>query len=146
MVRYEKLRPNFYSADLGDGKIEMKPAHNFSCFFIVQHVEDKEFIKNLAVQLLLTGCRIFQFYGEKEATWHLGVDGADILLYPDSSCENVALTMSCQTLEEFAESLDSGLSERPIVPHDYYLFYDDNEIYHETLKLLDGYEKERKEL
>lgn len=145
MQGYEKLRPNFYSADLVYGKIDLKLTHTFSCFFIVQHVDDKEFIKDQAIQLLLTGGRLFDFYGAKEAIWHLGFDEADILLYPDQQCEDVAMTSGWQTLEEFVEVLGQGLSERPIVPHDYYLFYDDSDTYNEALKLLDNYERARKE-
>ena len=46
MPRYRKLRPNLYSADLVYGKIDLKPGHGVSCFFIVQHIDDKEFIKD----------------------------------------------------------------------------------------------------
>ena len=145
MQRYERLRSNFYSADLVYGKIDLKNLHHFSCFFIVQHVDNKKFIKDQAIQLLLAGCRNFDFFGNKEPIWHLGVDEADILLYPDASSEDVALTSGWQTLEEFAETLDVCLSERICVPHDFFFFYDDYEIYNKTMRLLNDYDIARKD-
>ena len=136
MMRYEKLRNNLYSADLVYGKIDLKRSHGFSCYFIVEHMDDEEFIRDQALQLLLSGCRDFVFYGKKEATWHLGVDEADIMLYPDMSDETLALTSSCETLEEFVDDLHHAISERPFLSHDYYLFYDDSKIYHDAIELL----------
>ena len=136
-MRYKKLLPNLYSADLHYGKIELKPTHGFSCFFIIRHTDDKEFIKDQAIQLLLSGCRNFDFYGEMEPMWHICVDEADILLYPDYTSETVALTSGWDNLEEFAEALHDELSLRPFVPHDFYLLYDDEGTYKEVLGLLD---------
>ncbi len=135
-MRYEKLRHNLYSADLRYGKIELKSTHGFSCFFIVEHTDSKEFIKDQALQLLLAGCRNFDFYGKMEPLWHIGFDEADILLFPDSTSETVALTSSWETLDEFVETLQDELSVRPFVPHDFYLLYDDEGIYKEVLRLL----------
>lgn len=142
MPRYKKLRPNLYSADLFYGKIDLKPGHGFSCFFIVQHTDDKEFIKDQAIQLLLAGCRNFDFYGKMEPIWHLGFDDADILLNPNSTQETVALTSGWDTIDEFVEVLHNEISCRPFVPHDYYLIYDDEETYEDVLRRLDGKIKE----
>ena len=63
MKRYKKLRPNLYSADLHYGKIDIRPGHYCSCFFIVQSTDDMEFIRDQGMQLLLAGCRHFDFSG-----------------------------------------------------------------------------------
>lgn len=68
MLRYEKIRPNLYGLDMLYGKIDLKPTHGFSCFFIVEHIEDNDFIKRQAMQLLLAGCRDFNLYGKTEYT------------------------------------------------------------------------------
>lgn len=125
-----------YSADLLYGKIELKPTHRFSCFFIVEHTFDVEFIKDQAIQLLLVGCQEFDFYGEAGPQWHLGVDEAGILLHPVSTPETVTWTSRWDTLEEFVDTLNERLSERPFVPHDFYLIYDDEGIYRNVLKML----------
>ena len=138
-MRYEKLRPNLYGAHLVFGKIDLNPTHRFSCFFIVQHTDDKEFIKKQAMQLLLAGCRNYDFFGEKEPLWHLGFDDVDIMLNPNSTPENVALTSGWSTLDDFVDALDLAISVRPIVPHDTYLLYDDRAIYEEVLKRLDTF-------
>lgn len=135
-MRYEKLRHNLYSADLKYGKIELKPMHGFSCFFIVEHTDSKEFIKDQVIQLLLAGCRNFELYGKMKPLWHNGFDEADILLFPNSTSETVALTSGWDTLEEFAETLHDELSLRPFVPHDYYLLYDDSNVYKKVLESL----------
>lgn len=138
-MKYEKLRPNLYGAHLVYGKIDLNPTHRFSCFFIVQHTDDTEFIKKQAMQLLLAGCRNFDFFGKKEPLWHLGFDDVDIMLNPNSTPENVALTSGWSTLDDFVEALDLVISVRPIVPHDTYLLYDDRAIYEEVLRRLDTF-------
>ena len=125
-----------YSADLLYGKIELKPTHRFSCFFIVEHTFDAEFIKDQAMQLLLAGCQEFDFYGKAEPQWHSGVNEAGILLHPVSAPEMVALISGWSDLEEFVDTLNERLSERPFVPHDFYLIYDDEGIYRNVLKML----------
>ena len=136
-MRYEKLRPNLYSADLVCGKIDLDPSHRFSCYFIVQHTDDPEFIKKQAMQLLLAGCRNFDFFGEKEILWHNGFDDVDIMLNPDSTEETVALTMSWNTIDAFVDALDVDISASPLIPHDVYLLYDDSVIYRDVLQRLE---------
>ena len=137
MQRYNKLGNNLYSADLLYGKIELKPTHRFSCFFIVEHTFDAEFIKDQAIQLLLAGCQSFDFYGKAESNWHLGVDEANTLLLLKSAYETDVLISGWSTLEEFADALNDVLSMRPFVPTDFYLIYDDEEIYKNVLKRLE---------
>ena len=48
------------------------------------------------------------------------------------------LTNGWGKLEEFVDVLRQGLSIRSFVPHDYYLFYDDPDIYNQVLKLIDS--------
>lgn len=145
VMQYKKLGLNLYSADVHYGKIDLKSTHRFSCFFIVQHTDDKKFIKDQAIQLLLAGCRNFDFYGKMESLWHSEFDEADILLFPDSTAETVALTSGWETLVEFVDALHAELSLRSFVPHDYYLLYDDAALYKEALRLLDTFNNSEKE-
>lgn len=137
MQRYNKLRDNLYSTDLIYGKIELKPTYGFSCFFIVEHTLDMDFIKDQAIQLLLAGCQDFHFYGKTEANWRLGVDEVNMLLHPESTSETDVLISGWNTLEEFVDALKDVLSLRPFVPHNVYLIYDDEEKYRNVLKKLD---------
>lgn len=50
-MKYDKLRSNLYGAHLIYGEIDLNPTHIISCFFIVEHTDDKEFIKKQAMQL-----------------------------------------------------------------------------------------------
>lgn len=51
MPRCQKLFPNLYSAELFYGKIDLQVGHGFSCVFLVRHTNDKEYIKDQAMQL-----------------------------------------------------------------------------------------------
>ena len=136
-MRYEKLRPNLYGTHLKYGKINLNPPHSFSCFFIVQHTDDEDLIEEQARQLLLAGCRNFDFFGKKESLWHLGFDDVDIMLNQDLTPESVALTSGWSTLDDFVEALNLEISVKPTIPHDTYLLYDDRAIYEEVLRRLD---------
>lgn len=138
-MRYEKLRNCLYGAHHIYGKIDLNPRHTFSCFFIVQHTDDKEFIKEQAMQLLLAGCRNIDFFGEKESIWHLGFDDVNIILNLYSSPENVALISGWSTLDDFVDQLHRGISARSIIPHDTYLLYDDWALYEEVQRRLDTF-------
>ena len=141
MQRYEKLSPCLYGAEIFYGKIDLKITHGFSCFFIVEHTTDKTYIKDQVMQLLLTGCRNFDFYGAAEPVWHLCVDEVNSILYPDPTPENVALTSGWNSIKDFVDALDEQLSSRPFVLHDFYLIYDDAGIYAEVLRMLDDRNK-----
>ena len=96
-----------------------------------------EYIKDQAIQLLLSGCRDFYFYGEKETLWHLGFDEVDTFLFPYSTAETVAQSVGYDNLGEFVEALHDAISTRGIIPLDCYLIYDDTEIYHDVLHRLE---------
>ena len=129
MQRYKKLRPNLFSADLHYGKIDIKPDHYFSCFFIVQHTDDREFIKDQAIQLLLAGCRNYDFYGEKRKIWGTGLEEAYRIVLPENSVENTIRLNRWDTIEGFVAALNKSISMRPIVLCDHFLLYDDMNIY-----------------
>lgn len=136
MSRCEQLRPNFYGCDLYYGKIDMKKTHVSVCFFLVNHKADTEFIKKRALQLILAGCKSYEFFGKYSEEWHLALDLADISINPDSNEESVAITVSHQTIEDFVDSLNEWLSCRSIVPYDYYLIYDDVDLYDQVKTML----------
>ena len=69
-----------------------------------------------------------------EAIWHLQTDHADIQMNPEM--EEVALTSSIDTFDDFVDELAELLSIRPFVPFYTYLIYDDRDIYAEVLKRL----------
>ena len=64
MERYKKLSNQFYSLDLYTGKTNFKLGHNILCFFIVEHPCDEAFIKEQALQLLMTPCPYAVEWGE----------------------------------------------------------------------------------
>ena len=109
-MKNEKLCSNLYGVHLKDGEIDTIPAPNSSCFFIVHHMNIKDCVKKHALHLLLSGCRDFYFFGNEEPLWHLVFDEVDIMINPDSTTENVALTSGYSTLDDFIETLDLEIS------------------------------------
>ena len=137
MQRYEKLRENLYGAHLMYGKIDLKPTHGFSCHFIVEHTDEEDFIEEQFMQLLLAGCRNFDFYGEKKSIWRKGYKTVYRKLYPNPTEETFACFSAWGSIEGFAGELRDRLSVRYFVPQDFYILYDDKELYHKVLELLD---------
>lgn len=135
-MKYEKLRPNFYSAHLYIGEINLKVNHTAHFFFIVEHSNNKEFIHKQALELLVPQCKWFEFYGRYRNEWELGFDEIDIMLHPNDEDEDIALTSSWNDIESFVDTLKFTLSTRSIVPCDIYLLYDDENIYKDVLNRL----------
>ena len=135
-MRYKILGTRFFSAELIRGKIELKPTHSFSCFFIVQHTDDKHFIKEQALQLLLAGCRIFHFFGTYASEWKCGINEARLLAFPVTTSYTTVESSAWDSLDEFIEQLRIALTTRGIVPCDYYLLYDDEKLYQQVLSIV----------
>lgn len=138
MERYEKLSVGFFSCDLKYGKIELKLGHNCDLYFIVNNQVEKEFMKKQALQMILSQCKRFDFFGKYANEWHNAIDEADIAVYPNASEEEIALTVTHDTLEDFVEELIEDLSARRIVPCDIYLIYDDIDLYNNVLERIKG--------
>lgn len=135
MQRYEKLLPNLYGADLFYGKIDLKVNHSFSCYFIVQHTNEEEFIREQFLQLLLTGCQKFIFYGGKADTWVLNLEETASILRSDHLTVPYSASI-IDTIEAFARKLHREVSFRSLVPHDVFLLYDNERLYRKVLGTL----------
>ena len=99
MERYKRLTNhsvmssnNFYSLDLYAGKTNLPDSRSFYCFFIVDHPCSEEFIHDQALQLLMTPCRDFHFYGTYSKQWDVGFDWIDYTLHPDDNDMDIAST------------------------------------------------------
>ena len=136
MPRYERIAPNLVGADLADGEIDLKASHGYSFFFIVNLSNNKTFIDKTAMECVLSGCKDFHFFGGMEPVWHVAFDLMDSTIYPDASYENVVLTSGYEDIEEFVNALHEATSCRSFVPHDSYLFYDDEALYRRVVAIL----------
>jgi len=134
--RYVRLNNKFYSLDLYYGKTNLKPYHDFQCFFIVEHPCSEEFIHDQALALLTSQCKNFDFYGAYSKKWDIGFDLVDIQLHPNEDDMNIALTSTWESLDDFVEALELALSTRVFVPCDIYLIYDDKAIYEKVIERL----------
>ena len=140
MARFKKLSNQFYSLNLYTGKTDFKLGHNILCYFIVQHPCSEQFVKEQALQLLMTPCRNFDFYGEYSGQWENGFDDVDIMLHPDDEDMDIALTSQWNDLDEFVDALHLAISSRYLVPCDTYLIYDDDPLYRQVIERLKQYE------
>ena len=138
MSNYKRLRNNLYSANLLYGKIDLKSGHTFSCFFIVQHTDDLEFLKEQILQLLLAGCQGFIFFGAKASAWRQTIAWKDRVLRSIPAAEPAVFTSEYAELDAFSAALFRDISIRSFIPHDVYLLYDDETIYEEVLKHLES--------
>ena len=129
MSRYEKLSERLYSMDLYYGKATTSMFKNFQCFFIVEHPCSEEFVQEQALMLLTSHCKDFDFYGKESLNWECTFDLIDSQIHPDDEDLDIALTTSHDTLDSFVDSLSTSLSERPFIPCDIFLIYDDEETY-----------------
>ena len=143
MEQYRKLSNNFYSLDLHTGKTNFKPGHEIQCFFLVEHPCSEEFIREQALQLLMTPCRNFDFYGAYSKRWDIGFDLADVMLHPNENDWDIALTSQWDDFDEFVDALQLAISCRQIVPCDIYLIYDDVPLYRRVLDRLKVYNEQK---
>lgn len=138
-VRLEKLSNQFYGANLLYGKIDLKPTHTWSFYYVVENTTDKEFIEKEALKTVLLvneHSREFHFYGKQSQQWENSFDLADITIRPNATHQEIALTMVYSDLEKFIDMLQEEISARYFVPHDTYLIYDNENIYKQILSKL----------
>ena len=134
MSATEMLGSNFWGLDIEHGVMDLKNG-TITCFMIVEHIHDIDFIRKQVLSLIVAGCKDFTFYGQQESIWHLETDLADIKVHPNS--DEVALTSTCESLDDFIDEINLEINLRPIVPNYNYLIYDDEKIYREILRRLD---------
>ena len=135
MDRYEMLNHGLKGVDINYGKVSLNPLHYSALFYVVDQIEDKDFIQKEALQMVMqTGVAYVFFYGRKEALWHLAFDTADIQIYGDR--EDVICTCTCNSIEDFVDEMKGFLTVRAFTPWDCYLIYDDKSIYDDIKKVL----------
>jgi hypothetical protein len=99
------------------------------CFFVVNQIDNQDFINDLAEYLIKAKIRDFIFYGKYEPLWHRKFDDMDIALNGDA--DEVILTSGWHTLEKFADILKEE------VPYYHcYLFYDDEKVLEQINQIL----------
>ena len=133
MSATEMSSSNFLGLDIERGVMDLKKG-TITCFMIVEHIHDIDFIRKQVLSLIVAGCRNFTFYGQQESIWHLETDLADIKVHPNSN--EVALTSTSKSLNDFIDEIKLEINLRPIVPNYNYLIYDDEKIYREILRQL----------
>ena len=91
-------------------------------FFVVNKIDDKEFIKKCANNLLDNGARNFNFTGKYRNLWELIFDDVDIERHPDGEySDGIALTSCWEKRKGFEDAIE--ISDKDNI----FLFYDTEE-------------------
>ena len=128
MTTAVKLCSNLYVVEMLYGKIDIPKEKNVNVFIIAEHVDDKEYIRKQAMDLLVAGYRHFSFYGEKSDIWSTIFMDVFSLLFSNAinkKCEENIVSVICDELLEFAEELFDTIMGRVFVPCVNLLVYDD---------------------
>lgn len=132
MDRCEKLHDNLYSAELFTGSITPQKEHLAEIFYIVNRTNDSECVKKEALQMITQfGKTKYHFCGKHSELWQMIFNDTALKIYPTDS-EKV-ITRKYESTENFADELSSALQEKYFVPTDFYLIYDDEEMYKQVV-------------
>lgn len=132
MDRCEKLRDNLYGVELLTGSITPVKEHIAQIFYIVNNTDNSEFIENEALQMITQfGKTEYHFCGRHSELWQRIFNDTALKIYPTDS-EKV-ITRKYESTEKFADELSLVLQERFFVPTDFYLIYDDEEMYKQVV-------------
>ena len=99
----------------------------FSCFFLVNYIDDYDFAEALCKRLILAGCRYIHSYGRYSLGWDNSADFACIHLGGLDDKKLFTMTSEEHIEEEFREELYYHYLEYNESGHKYLLLYDDEE-------------------
>lgn len=136
MDRCEKLRDNLYSAELLTGSITPVKEHSALIFYIVNNTDNGEFVENEALQMITQfGKTEYHFCGRHSELWQRIFNDTALKIYPTDS--KTVITLKYESTENFADELREALQEKYFVPTDFYLIYDDEEMYRQVVGMLE---------
>jgi len=99
----------------------------FSCFFLVNHVDNYDYAEGLCKRLILAGCRYFHSYGRYSLIWDNAADFADINLGGLEDEDLFAMTSEEDDEDAFREEIYHHYLEYNNENHKYLLLYDDED-------------------
>ena len=132
MDRCEKLRDNLYGVKLLTGSITPIKEHIALIFYIVNNTDNGEFVENEALQMITQfGKTEYHFCGRHSELWQRIFNDTALKIYPTDS--KTVITRTYESTENFADELREALQEKYFVPTDFYLIYDDEEMYKQVV-------------
>ena len=135
MDKCDKLRDNLYGVKLLTGSITPVKEHIALIFYIVNNTDNGEFAENEALQMITQfGKTEYHFCGRHSELWQRIFNNTALKIYPTDS-EKV-ITRTYENTENFADELREALQEKYFVPTDFYLIYDDEEMYRQVVEML----------
>ena len=114
------------------GSITPVKEHIAQIFYIVNNTDNSEFIENEALLMITQfGKTEYHFCGRHSELWQRIFNDTALKIYPTDS-EKV-ITRKHESTEKFADELSLALQEKYFVPTDFYLIYDDEEMYRQVV-------------
>lgn len=136
MDRCEKLRDNLYGVKLLTGSITPVKEHIALIFYIVNNTDNGEFVENEALQMITQfGKTEYHFCGRHSELWRRIFNDTAFKIYPTDS--KTVITRTYESTENFADELKEALQEKYFVPTDFYLIYDDEDMYRQVVGMLE---------
>ncbi|MBQ7444448.1 MAG: hypothetical protein IJS71_00720 [Clostridia bacterium] len=131
-----QIRPDFYSASMTTGKVNVPLGRDFICFLIVEHIDDESFILEQVDDILIAGCKGFGIYGAKKPLWHRLINRENFDLSIDDV--DIVTTARFDSEQAFVRALSRELKGAWPEKNDVYILYDDEKLYEQVLqKVLD---------
>lgn len=132
MDRCEKLRDNLYGAELLKGSITPVKEHIALIFYIVNNTDNGKFVENEALQMITQfGKTEYHFCGRHSELWQRLFNDTALKIYPTDS--KTVITRTYENTENFADKLSIALQEKYFIPTDFYLIYDDEDMYRQVV-------------
>ena len=136
MDRYERISRNLFSCDLFYGKVDVKPSHNFICYYIVQQPVSSEFLYEQSLEMTLSHCRCINLYGKQSSLWYSAFKNQKKLVYQKERIEDIGEINEFDNLKDFVYTLKLDMRCHFFIPTDIILIYDDRKTYEKVLSLL----------
>ena len=130
----KQIEKNFFAIDINTNYNMGVVQGEAVAYVICRHVTDKSVIKDLANKICDANIKDVCFFGEQEKLWHWLFDEVDIERQDLSNNDDVLLTSSVDTTDEFVEEL--------CINKNYcntFLFFDDKKIFDEVVEKVDNY-------
>lgn len=136
MSRYTQIAPCFFSAEMEYGRVEKQAGHTSSIHLILNRPYEDEYVEKQALAIMLSGAITVSTYGAYAPMW-------TEKMYETKRLMRIVNPLAYyEAFTEFCYMLYTDITCRSLVPHNTFLVYDDEDIYHDALKYLERRKKE----
>ena len=137
MTRFDRDGQRLFCMHVKQGQPELRQGHKASCFLIVEHLDNEDFIRLKSLAMMMSGCDRFRLYGKQEPLWYRLMDYTEWELYKDGPDEPSKMIVGYDDPDGFAEELARNICIREFTLRDTFLMYDDPAAYRDMIGRLE---------